>query len=110
MANARTKIIFRLLLMTPELCPREFGSSIDETDFMTLGKYEAITRVATGDGVSPPLTMTTIEPAKGYGTAKAVRYVSRQKYGRPAAAVAAEILGRRRIETKEPNRPRPRGW
>ncbi len=49
----------------------------------------------------------TNEPAKPYGKAKAVRYVSRQEYGRPVAKVEAEMEARRRPEAK-PSRPRPK--
>lgn len=108
LANARTKIVFQTSADDAKVMSREFGNSVDENDFTHLGKYEAIARVATGDGVSAPLTMTTIEPAKGYGTANAVRYVSRQKYGRPAADVAAEIAGRRKVDGKAPGQSRPR--
>jgi hypothetical protein len=55
---------------------REFGKSVSDGDLLHLGKYEAISQIATGDAVSPPLTITTIEPARGYGTTKPVRYAS----------------------------------
>jgi hypothetical protein len=105
LANSRSKIVFQTTADDARAMSREFGSSVEDSDFMHLGKYEAIARVATGSGVSAPLTMTTLEPAKGYGTAKAVRYVSRQKYGRTVNDVAADIANRRRPEKKPPKNP-----
>lgn len=112
LANARSKIIFQTTADDARIMSREFGSTVTDDDFMHLGKFEAITRIATPDGVSSPLTMTTMEPAKPAGTAKEVRYVSRQKHGRPAHEVEAEIIKRRTVEEKKTNRPRPKisGW
>jgi hypothetical protein len=106
-ANARSKIVFQTTAADAAGFAREFGTSVTEKDFMHLGKYEVLARVATGDGVSSPLTMTTMEPARPVGAAKAVRYVSRQNYGRPVAQVEREMEERRRPEAK-PSRPRPK--
>lgn len=57
----------------------------------------------------------TNEPSKPYGKSKAIRYVSRQNYGRPVAKVEREMEARRRPE-KQPTRRRPKvsgaddGW
>jgi hypothetical protein len=75
---------------------------------MHLGKFEAISRIATGDGVSAPLTLVTNQPAKPYAKAKAVRYVSRQNYWRPVGKVEKEMEKRRRIERTPSNRPSPK--
>jgi hypothetical protein len=107
LANGRTKIVFQTQSDDARSMAKEFGSSVTEGDFMHLGKYETLVRVATGGGVSAPLSMSTLGPAKGYGTANAVRYVSRQKYGRPAYEVAAEIEARRRVDKKDPPKRRP---
>lgn len=97
MANARTKVIFQTSSADAQAMAREFGSHhVDDSDFMHLGSYEAIARVATSNGgVSTPITLVTNEPAKGYGLAQQVRQVSRQTHGRPAAEVQAEIVARR---------------
>src|SRR3954469_3478555 len=107
MANARTKVVFQTINEDARAMAREFGSSVSENDFMHLGKFEAISRIATGDGVSAPLTLVTNEPVKPYGKAKAVRYVSRQNYGRPAAQVEKEMEDRRK-PAERPSRPRPK--
>lgn len=107
LANARSKVVFQTSNDDARQMAREFGTAVTERDFMQLGKFEAIARVATGDGVSAPLTMVTSEPAKPYGKSKAVRYVSRQKYGRPVGDVMREIDSRRQPEP-QPARKRPR--
>jgi hypothetical protein len=68
----------------------EFGNDVTKQDFMPLGKYEAISRIATEHGVSSPVMLLTIEPAKPYGESKFIRYSSRQDYGRPVAKVQKE--------------------
>src|SRR3954468_1278363 len=107
LANARTKIIFQTTAGDAATFGKEFGSHVTDADFMHLGRYEALARVSTGDGVSPPMTLTANAPAQPYGTAKATRYVSRQNYGRPVAEVEREMEARRRPPEK-PNRPRPK--
>lgn len=106
LANARTKIVFQTSSTDAQAMSREFGSSVDDSDFMHLGRFEAIARVATGDGVSAPLTLSTREPAKGYGRGKQVRWESRQEHGRPVAEVEADIE-RRRTGADRPQRKRP---
>jgi uncharacterized protein DUF87 len=68
-ANARSKIVFQTSAADAAGFAREFGTSVTDKDFMHLGKYEVLARVATGDGVSSPLTMTTMEPARPVGAA-----------------------------------------
>ncbi len=93
----------------------EFGRSVSEQDFMHLGKFECLARVATGDGVSAPLTLVASKPATPLGAAKAARYVSRQNYERFVRQVEAEMEARRKPADK-PSRPRPKvsgskdGW
>jgi DNA helicase HerA-like ATPase len=114
LANARTKIVFQSSADDARTMAREFGSSVTDKDFMHLGKYEAIARLSTGDGVSSPLTLVTKEPATPYGRQRAVRYVSRQKYGRPVGQVEADMEARRRVEKTPNQRRRPKvsgeGW
>ncbi|WP_091437424.1 hypothetical protein [Geodermatophilus poikilotrophus] len=107
LANARTKVVFQTTAHDAAIFSREFGVGVTDKDLMHLGKYEALARVATGDGVSAPLTLTATEPAKSAETAKWVRYVSRQNYGRPVEEVVREMEERRRPELT-PARPRPK--
>ena len=101
MANARSKVVFQTSQSDANQMAREFGPSVSPDDFMSLGAYEAIVRVATGDGVSPPLTMATSAPAPGTGQANYVRELSRNTYGRPLDQVKTEGAARR----SAPERP-----
>jgi hypothetical protein len=95
MANTRSKLVFQTSADDARAMAREFGDAVKDDDFMHLGKHEAIARVSTSDGVSPPFTLVTNPPAAGYGKTKAVQYVSRQTYGRDVREVEAEIEKRR---------------
>lgn len=112
MANARSKVVFQTSSKDAAEMARQFGHMVSDADFMNLGKYEAITRVATGGSVSAPMTLTTNAPAKGFGKANQVLYANRQEYGRPVIEVEHQIQGRRSLENI-PKRQRPRlqeGW
>lgn len=108
LANARSKIVFETTADDAAVLTREFGPSVSPHDFQHMGKYEAMARIATTDGVSPPLTFTASPPAAGYGKAEVVRYNSRQTYGRPVATVEQEIEARRRpaAQPEKANKPR----
>lgn len=107
LANARTKVIFQSTADDANVMVKEFGSKVTADDFLYLGKYEALVRVATGDGVSAPLTLTTMEPAKVTGQANELVEKSRSRYGRSAKDVDKEIMTRRhaRIESDSNKRP-----
>jgi hypothetical protein len=108
LANARSKIVFQTSAGDARVMQREFGRLVDEQDFLTLGRYEALARVATGDGVSQPITMTALPPSKPTGTAEAVRTASRNRYGRPISEVEAEIDARRRPSATDSQRHKPK--
>jgi len=95
LANARSKVVFQTTADDARTFVREFGRQVSETDFMNLGQYEVLCRLAAGEGVSQPVTGLTRPPARRTGLARQVRAYSRQRYGRPAAEVEAEITGRR---------------
>jgi hypothetical protein len=85
---------------------REFGRLVSENDFLHLGAYEAIARIATEVGVSAPLTITTEPPSRTTKVANAVRAASRTAYGRPISQVEAEIEDRRRINGGSKKKPK----
>lgn len=87
LANARTKVAFQTSSDDARALAREFGRDVTDHDFMHLGRFEAWTRVATNDGVSPPLSMTTNPPSAALGLAREVIESSRSKYGRPIEEV-----------------------
>ena len=107
LANARTKIIFQTSADDARTMTREFGTTVDDSDFMHLGQYEAIARIATDKGVSQPVTLMTNEPDKGYGSRGQVLYTSRKTYGRPVSEVEQSIERRRSAgERKSGKRPK----
>ncbi|WP_112236898.1 type IV secretory system conjugative DNA transfer family protein [Kribbella monticola] len=95
MANARSKVVFQLSADDAMVFSREFGRSVDQDDFMNLGAYEVICRLATGASISQPVTGMTLPPGRSTGMAKTVRHRSRNRYGRPVRAVEQEIAQRR---------------
>jgi len=107
LSNARTRVVYQTSAHDARAMQREFGRLVDENDFLNLGAYEAIARIATEAGVSAPVTITTEPPSKPTGMANAVRAASRTTYGRPIAQVEAEIEARRRVRgDRSPKKPK----
>lgn len=79
---------------------------VTDNDFMHQRKYEIIARLASGDGVSSPITGVTKPDSPRTGQANEVRRRSRLRYARPVAEVEAEIKNRRNIQDKT-TRKRP---
>ncbi|MBB4910599.1 type IV secretory system conjugative DNA transfer family protein [Actinophytocola algeriensis] len=107
LANAKSKLVFQTSAHDARVMQREFGRLVDEDDFINLSAYEALARLVTGDGVSPPISLTTEPPSRTTGVANAVLAASRARYGRPVAEVEAEIESRRR-PTGEQQRATPK--
>lgn len=105
LANARSKAVFQTSARDARAMQREFGRLVTEDDFINLGGFEAIVRIATEAGVSPPITISTAPPSKTTNIAQAVKAASRTKYGRPVAEVEAEIDARRRVAGKKSTKP-----
>lgn len=105
LANARSKVVFQTSARDARIMQREFGRLLTEDDFINLGAFEAIARIATDAGVSPPMTIATAPPSKTTGIGRAVKAASRAKYGRAVAEVEAEIDARRRVSAKKPSKP-----
>lgn len=105
--NLRSKVVFQSSAQDASVLQANFGQMVSTNDFVNLGKYEAIARLAGGDGISSPVTLQTKEPPKATGAEKAARMESRRKYGRPAHQVDIEIRARRSAPEK-PVKSRPR--
>lgn len=108
MANARTKVVFQTSAEDAQRMSREFGNAVAEHDFMHLGQYETISRIATSSGISPPLSMSTNQPSPSYHSASKVRTLSRERYGKAKSDVMDEIDGRVKQHRANDNRPRPK--
>lgn len=107
-ANARTKIIFQTNAEGANIWQHEFGSrAVDKSDITNLKAYMAIARINTENGVSSPVTLKTLAPAKKAGTAKAATLRSNEKYGRRVADIERQETERRMAaptsKSKRPN-------
>jgi TraM recognition site of TraD and TraG len=105
MNNAVNKIVFQRGADDARAFAAEFGPPVKDDDLKMLAKYEVIMRVASEDGISPPITGVTRPPYNPEGHANLVRAASRGKYGRRARDVEAEIQARRRIGSDEDSTP-----
>lgn len=93
--NARSTVAFQTSADEARDFARQFGRSVTEEDFTSLGRFEILARLATSDGVSSPVTGVTLPPVDPTSLVDEVRRLSRQTYGRPVAEVDAEIKRRR---------------
>jgi hypothetical protein len=107
LANARSKVVFQCAADDARAFAREFGRSVSDEDFMRLGRFEVLLRLATSEGVSEPVTGITNPPSPLTEIAAAVRARSRQRYARPLAQVEADITARRSAPDAPP-RKQPR--
>ena len=107
LANARSKVVFQTTSDDARIFAREFGRSVSEDDFMDLGQYEALCRLATDEGISPPVSATTLPPPAATGSADEIRSRSRARYGRSPADIRTDIE-RRRTPQSPHAKKRPR--
>ncbi|WP_181009163.1 type IV secretory system conjugative DNA transfer family protein [Streptomyces sp. SM11] len=113
--NARTTVVFQTSADEAGHFARQFGRSVTADDFLNLGRFEVLMRIATSEGVSSPVTGKTLPPVEPTGYTDEVLRISRTTYARPVADVEAEIKQRRggsQQPTPRTNRPRfggPRG-
>ncbi|MDP9135944.1 MAG: type IV secretory system conjugative DNA transfer family protein [Actinomycetota bacterium] len=94
LANARSRVIFQVAHADAALLAKEFGPDVDADDLGALGAFEAVAQVAAKSQVSRPVSIATLPPPPSLGTAKVVRALSRQRYGRPVEDVERELRAR----------------
>jgi hypothetical protein len=95
LANARSKVVFSTTYDDARVFAREFGRPVSDDDFMNLGAYEVLCRLATSEGISAPVSGQALPPAEAVGSADEERRRSRSRYGRDAADIEADIARRR---------------
>jgi hypothetical protein len=54
LANARSKVVFQTAADDAHSFAREFGRSVSDEDFLNLGEFEVLMRLATKEGISQP--------------------------------------------------------
>ena len=107
LADARSKVIFQTAADDARQLAREFGRTVSDEDFLNLGQYEVLLRLATSGGVSQPVSGITKPPSRRTGVAQQARDRSRQRYGRALNDVQAAIEARRSgFEPVPKKRPR----
>lgn len=107
LVNAASKVVFRTGADDARTLAREFGRTVSEDDFLNLGQYEVLAKLATSEGVSPAVTGVTLQPMPSTGIAADVLEQSRKRYGRSIEAIDTEIERRRTpVNPKPPKRPR----
>lgn len=106
MSNARSKVIFQTGSADAREMAREMGMGVNETDLLHLGAYEAMAKVSTASGVSPPFSMSTLPAATGTGHMAQVLAESKRNYGRPLADVRRD-MDERYTQPQLPRRYRP---
>ena len=94
LANARSRVAFQMGHADATLLAREFGPDVDPDGLSALAAFEAVAQVAAKSQVSRPVSIATLPPPPSLGTAKAVRALSRQRYGRPVGDVERELRAR----------------
>lgn len=104
LANARSKVIFQTAADDARTFAREFGRAVSDEDFLNLGQYEVLMRIATGEGVSQPVTGISQPPSEPTGLGSKARNRSRERYGRPLADVEAAIDARRQAPEAPPKK------
>jgi hypothetical protein len=108
LANARSKIVFQATYDDARVFAREFGRSVTDEDFMNLGAFEVLCRLATADGVSAPASAVTLPPTAPTALGREAREQSRVRYGRDAAAIQADIARRRTPRNPAAPKKRPK--
>lgn len=63
LSNARSKVVFQCAADDARAFAREFGRTVSEEDFVNLGQWETLMRLATYEGVSQPVTGVSLAPS-----------------------------------------------
>lgn len=105
LANTFNKIVLSVVAADAAAIAREIG--LREEDLKRLGKYEAVLSLTHDGHTARPATGVTLPPAEPVGLGNAVKLASRSQYGKPRAAVEAEIAARRQRPTAS-GRTRPK--
>ena len=94
LANARTKVSFRVGSDDARVMARELGPQLTPDDLQGLGRFEIVASIFRGAQSLPPVTATTYPPSTGLATAARVRARSREQWAAPRAEVEASIRSR----------------
>ncbi|MBI4360096.1 MAG: type IV secretion system DNA-binding domain-containing protein [Candidatus Jacksonbacteria bacterium] len=98
LGNVGTLIAFRVGVEDAEVFAKEFSPVFNEYDVVNIDKYRAYVKLLIDNTAAPAFDMATFPPKPGNPElARAVKELSRLKYGRARAEVGAEILERTQL-------------
>lgn len=91
-ANARSRVSFSLGAKDAGIIAATSGGLLEPADYEALPAYHAYAQLLTRGATAPPVSITTtpLEPERH--ALEAVRWASRERYGRPRSEVDAELL------------------
>jgi hypothetical protein len=98
LANARTKLVYRLGADDAAVMAREYAPYLMAADLQGLDAYELAASIYTGTTVAPAVTGSAMRPAPVLTDPGQVRARSRQRYGRDRADVEAQLRAHRDVQ------------
>lgn len=92
--NVGTMVVFRTGAEDAEVLGKEFKPTFNEFDLVNIERFTTYTKLMINGTATKPFNMSTINLSKEKNEeqAKAIRQLSRLKYGRPRAEVEEELL------------------
>lgn len=92
--NVGTMVVFRTGAEDAEVLGKEFKPTFNEFDLVNVERFTTYTKLMINGTATKPFNMSTINLSKEKNEeqAKAIRQLSRLKYGRPRAEVEEELL------------------
>ncbi|MDE2312392.1 MAG: type IV secretion system DNA-binding domain-containing protein [Patescibacteria group bacterium] len=97
--NAGTMIVFRTGAEDAEVLSKEFAPTFNQFDLINIDRFVTYVKLMINGTASKPFNMATypLPQEKNEELAKAIRQLSRLKYGRPRAEVEEELLKAGRV-------------
>ncbi|MCL5436050.1 MAG: type IV secretion system DNA-binding domain-containing protein, partial [Patescibacteria group bacterium] len=101
--NVGTMVCFRIGVEDAEVMAKEFAPVFNEFDVINIDRFQAYLKLMINGTASRPFNMASPPPPKGGSleVARAIKELSRQKYGRARAEVSAEIMERSKLGAQE---------
>ena len=100
--NVGTKVVFRIGADDAEFLERDFAPAVTQFDLVNVPKYNGYAKLLIENENPPAFNFQPFQPEKGNPEiAKAVKELSRLKYGRDRRIVEAEIEERQKKVEEE---------
>ncbi|HBH46402.1 MAG TPA: hypothetical protein DDX47_03490 [Candidatus Jacksonbacteria bacterium] len=98
LGNAGTICSFKIGVEDAETVAKEFAPVFNEYDLVNVDRFNVYLKLLIDNAASRPFNMETLPPQPGNSDlARAIKELSRLKYGRPKAEIDAEILLRTQL-------------